>query len=223
MITATNLSKTFASATGKVHALRDVSFEVANGSFTAVTGKSGSGKSTLLAMLGGLDAPSQGTIGIDEQDITRLHDRRLTRYRGKHIGFVFQSFNLISNLSALENVMLPMEFARIPRGKRKQRAADLLNSVGITDDKQRRKPNRLSGGEQQRVAIARALANRPNVILADEPTGNLDSETGAQVFNLLRELSKEEGTTVILITHDLALAKQCDRMLRLRDGVLEST
>lgn len=220
MITVNALSKTFTSGTSKVRVLQDVSFKLDDGSCTAIVGRSGSGKSTLLAMLGGLDAPSKGTISIDEQDIAKLRDRKLTRYRGKNIGFVFQSFNLIPNLTALENVMLPMEFAGVRRSKRKLRAINLLNQVGLTGNTQRRKPSHLSGGEQQRVAIARALANQPRIILADEPTGNLDSENGSQVFGLLKQLSRHEGATVILVTHDLHLAQQCDAMLQLRDGRL---
>lgn len=222
MISVTHLAKTFNTASGKVSALTDVSFEAKDGSFTAIVGKSGSGKSTLLSTLGGLDSVSKGTIYIDDCDITKLHDRKLTLYRGKQIGFVFQSFNLIPNLSALENVMLPMEFAGVRHGKRKIRAMNLLDQVGLTADEQKRRPNRLSGGQQQRVAIARALANRPRIILADEPTGNLDSETGKQIFDILKQLSRNEDTTIILVTHDLSLARQCDKMLTLRDGQLEA-
>jgi putative ABC transport system ATP-binding protein len=220
MITVTHLSKKFATSSGPVYAVQDIDFSVPDASCAAIVGKSGSGKSTLLSLLGGLDKPSTGSIRIGDNDITRFRDRKLTRYRGKNIGFVFQSFNLIPNLTALENVMLPMEFARVPRKKRKLRAIAILNQVGIVADKQQRKPSRLSGGEQQRVAIARALANRPAIILADEPTGNLDSETGRQIFDLLRLLSTHEQTTVIIVTHDQSLASQCDQILTIADGKL---
>lgn len=219
MITVTELSKNFAAPSGVVQAIRDITFNLEDGAFAAITGKSGSGKSTLLSLLGGLDGPSSGSVVIDGKDMSKLHDRKLTRYRGKNIGFVFQAFNLVPNLTALENVMLPMEFAGVGHKKRKLRAMSLLGQVGLAD-KQRRKPGHLSGGEQQRVAIARALANRPAIVLADEPTGNLDSETGEQIFTLLQSLSKDEGVTVIVVTHDRGLAQRCDRLLKIADGRL---
>jgi len=155
---------------------------------------------------------------VDGQDITKLSDRKLIRYRLNQIGFVFQGYNLIPNLSALENVMLPMEFAGLGAKPRRTRAEDLLEQVGLTADKLSRKPSRLSGGEQQRVAIARALANRPKLILADEPTGNLDSATGKLIVDLLHHLAKQENTTIIAVTHDLEIARQTDLTLKLADG-----
>lgn len=221
MITVSHLEKTFKTASGMLPVIHDINFTVSDGSFTAIIGKSGSGKSTLLSLLGGLDIATGGSIIIDDRNITKLRDRKLTLYRGKQIGFIFQSFYLIPNLSALENVMIPMEFTGVHYRERRARAIQLLRQVGITSDQQKRHPAKLSGGQQQRVAIARALANRPSVILADEPTGNLDSETGAQIFQLLQQLCSEQEATIILVTHDLTLARQCDQVLRLQDGRLE--
>jgi putative ABC transport system ATP-binding protein len=220
MLKVTNVTKRFSSAGGKVTAVQDVSFAVPEGQFASIIGTSGSGKSTLLSLLGALDKPSSGTIEVAGKDITKLRDHALITYRGKEIGFVFQNYNLVPNLTALENVMLPMEFAGLAKGKRKQRAGRLLDQVGLAGDKQKRKPGRLSGGEQQRVAIARALANQPHLILADEPTGNLDSQTGKMIFDLLHSLAKSENTTIIAVTHDLSIAGKTDRTFRLRDGRL---
>lgn len=220
MIRVTNLSKTFQSGDATVTAVSKVSFTVPEGQFASIIGKSGSGKSTLLSLLGALDIPSDGSIVIGERDIATLRERALVAYRRKQIGFVFQNYNLIPNLSARENVMLPMSFNGIRGAERKTRAAELLDQVGITGDKQLRKPGRLSGGEQQRVAIARALANRPALILADEPTGNLDSETGKMIFDLLHNLSRTQHTTIIVVTHDLTIAGKTDESFRLQDGKL---
>ena len=178
MLQVTDLSKTFGSGDTEVKAVDGVSFTVPTGVFAAVVGRSGSGKSTLLSLLGALDKPTNGTIEVDGEVISRGSDHQLIRYRRNQIGFVFQSYNLIPNLSALQNVMLPMEFAGVSRSERRERAEALLDQVGLKGGKQQRRPAKLSGGEQQRVAIARALANRPKLILADEPTGNLDSKTG---------------------------------------------
>jgi putative ABC transport system ATP-binding protein len=220
MIEVQGLTKTFQSGSSKVTAVDDISFSVEDGEFASIIGKSGSGKSTLLSLLGALDTPTKGTIRVGGKDIAKLHDHSLTEYRRQKIGFVFQNYNLIPNLSALENVMLPMEFNKMPRAKRRARAGALLGQVGITDDKQGRKPGRLSGGEQQRVSIARALANEPALILADEPTGNLDSATGEMIFELLHTLSRTENTTVIVVTHDLDIAGKTDKTYRLSDGRL---
>jgi putative ABC transport system ATP-binding protein len=222
MIEVRNLKKEFQSGAGTVQALNDVNFIVPEGMFAAIIGKSGSGKSTLLALLGALDRPSAGRIKVGHVDITELSDAKLTKYRRDAIGFVFQQYNLVPNLSALENVMLPMEFAHVSLTKRRDRAAYLLQQVGLDADKQRRKPSRLSGGEQQRVAIARALANQPKLILADEPTGNLDSQTGASIFELLHQLSRVEKTTIIAVTHDLSIAGKTDKTFRLSDGKLQT-
>lgn len=216
MITITKLTKQY----GSTQALKEVSFEIQDTAFLAITGKSGSGKSTLLTLLGGLEKPSSGTIDIDERTITSMSERNLTRFRRQHIGFVFQSFNLVPNLSALENVMLPMEFAKVKFKERRMRAKELLEQVGLTGSIQKHLPSRLSGGEQQRVAIARALANQPDIILADEPTGNLDSENSGRVFDLLQSLHKNKNTAIVIVTHDLALANKCDQRIVLKDGAI---
>lgn len=220
MIEVKDLTKTFRTGDNDVTAIKNAAFSIPEGQFVSIIGKSGSGKSTLLSLLGALDRPTDGIIEIDGHDIARLNDRDLVAYRRKKIGFVFQNYNLIPNLSALENVMLPMAFNHAPAAERKQRAQDLLSQVGIDGDKQQRKPGRLSGGEQQRVAIARALANRPALILADEPTGNLDSETGKMIFNLLHNLTRTQRTTIIVVTHDLSIAGKTDKSFRLQDGTL---
>jgi putative ABC transport system ATP-binding protein len=171
-------------------------------------------------MLGALDKPTKGSIEISGQKISELSDSKLIKYRCNLVGFVFQNYNLIPNLTALENVALPMEFAGIGKKARAKRANLLLNQVGLTPDKHERKPARLSGGEQQRVAIARALANKPKLILADEPTGNLDSKTGKIIINLLHDLARSEKTTIIAVTHDLGVAKEAKIILNLKDGKL---
>lgn len=220
MIEVKGLTRSFQSGDSTVTAINNVNFSVPDGKFVSVIGKSGSGKSTLLSLLGALDKPSKGSIGIAGRDISKLNERALVSYRRQQIGFVFQGYNLIPNLTALENVILPMSFNGVSSNIRKQRAAELLDEVGITGDKQLRKPGKLSGGEQQRVAIARALANKPALILADEPTGNLDSETGKKIFNLLHQLSREQKTTIIVVTHDLSIAGRTDESFKLQDGKL---
>jgi putative ABC transport system ATP-binding protein len=218
MLKVKDLSKIFQSGDLKVAAVNGVSFTVPEGQFASIVGRSGSGKTTLLSLLGALDKPTAGSIEIDGNDISQMHDHALIRYRCEKIGFVFQGYNLVPNLTAIENVMLPMEFAKTPKSKRLERAKELLEQVGLTGDKQQRKPGRLSGGEQQRVAIARALANKPKLILADEPTGNLDSQTGKMIFDLLHGLAKSENTTIVTVTHDLEIAGKTDKTFHLQDG-----
>lgn len=220
MLKVKNLSKEFKSGDTKVKAVNNISMSVPDGVFATIIGKSGSGKSTLLSLLGALDKPSSGEITVDDKIITKMSDRRLIDYRRNKIGFIFQSYNLVPNLSAIENVMLPMEFSGKKISERRDRAGKLLKEVGLTEEKFRRKPSRLSGGEQQRVAIARALANKPNLILADEPTGNLDSATGKIIVNLLDRLAKDEKTTIIAVTHDEAIARDSELTFRLKDGKL---
>jgi len=222
MLKVKDLSKSFKSGDTTVKAVDDISLDVPDGNFVSIIGRSGSGKSTLLSLLGALDQPTSGSIEVDNQDVAKLRNHALTSYRCKKIGFVFQSYNLVPNLTAAENVMLPMEFAGVSKNERKERAQKLLDQVGITDDKQLRKPSRLSGGEQQRVAIARALANKPNLILADEPTGNLDSHNGKMIFDLLHNLARSEKTTIVVATHDLSIAGKTDRTFKLQDGKLET-
>jgi len=220
MIQIKNVSRTFQSGDGVVTAVRNVSFNVPTGTFASIVGTSGSGKTTLLSLLGTLDKPTEGSIEIDGVDITKLSDHKLVAYRRKQIGFVFQGYNLIPNLTALENVVLPLSFEAIPTAARKQRAKELLTQVGLTEAQMGRKPARLSGGQQQRVAIARALANKPSLILADEPTGNLDTATGKKIFDLLHLLTRTEDTTILVVTHDLPIAGKTDKAFRLQDGEL---
>lgn len=220
MLEVSSVMKEFAAPAGKVVAVQDISFTIPQGTFAAIVGKSGSGKSTLLTLLGGLDRPSSGSIKVDDEEITNLSDRSLIRYRSRKIGFVFQHYNLIPNLTALENVMLPMEYAGLSTGEQQKRAEALLKEVGLTPDKYVRRPGKLSGGEQQRVSIARALANKPSLILADEPTGNLDSATSKRIVRLLQDLVKNEKTTVIVVTHDLNITRHTDLTFQLKDGKL---
>jgi len=198
-------------------ALQGANLEVQKGEFLAIVGPSGSGKSTMLNAVGALDVPSKGEIFLDGKNIAHLYESDLAQIRGKKIGFIFQSFHLIPSLSALENVMLPMTFQGFSREERLKRGKELLAAVGL-GDKLNNLPSQLSGGEMQRVAIARALANNPEVILADEPTGNLDSKTGIEILGLLKKLNKEERKTLIIVTHDEKISKEADRIAYLEDG-----
>jgi putative ABC transport system ATP-binding protein len=220
MLEAREVTKSFRSGDGTVTAVNGVTMTIADGEFVAIVGRSGSGKTTLMNLLGALERPTSGMIFVDGQDITQLGPGELVHYRGRKIGFVFQSYNLVPNLTSTENVMLPMEFIGVGKSERRTRARQLLEQVELTGAKQQRKPGRMSGGEQQRVAIARALANKPSIILADEPAGNLDSQTSSTIMELLRGLSRSEGTTVIVVTHDPTIADQTDRVLQLEDGRL---
>ena len=214
LVACEDLSRSY----GDYAALRGVSFEVARGEFAAVMGPSGCGKSTLLAILGLLDRPTSGRFLLDGVDAGRLDDAERTRLRRERIGFVFQAYNLLPRLSALENVALPMAYAGVALAERRERAASLLGRVGL-QEKTRRTPLELSGGERQRVGIARALANRPALLLADEPTGNLDSLSSADAMSFLKELHAE-GMTVLLVTHDANIGSAAQRILRLKDGLL---
>jgi putative ABC transport system ATP-binding protein len=200
-----------------VRALDGVDLVVERGSMVAIMGRSGSGKSTLLNILGGLDRPDEGQVVLDGVDITRLNGRALTRVRREKVGFVFQQFNLIPTLTALENVELPMRYARVPPGQRRQRALEALARVGLAHRAHHR-PSQLSGGEQQRVTIARALVMRPALVLADEPTGELDSQTAAQVIELMEALNRELGQTFLIVTHDPGVARHCGRIIKMQDG-----
>jgi putative ABC transport system ATP-binding protein len=200
-----------------VHALRGLDLRINEGETVAIMGPSGSGKSTLMHILGVLDSPSKGSAFFAGRDLGRLAEHQLVSLRGKKIGFVFQTFNLIPTLSAQQNVELPMIFQGTRKAVRTKRARDLLSMVGLAD-RVRHKPNELSGGERQRVAVARALANDPAIILADEPTGNLDTESGKPVLDMLKRLNRDEGKTVIIVTHDPDAAAIADRIVRLRDG-----
>ena len=200
-----------------VHALDGVNVSIEEGGFVTVMGPSGSGKSTLLYLLGGLDRPTAGGIRVRGQELTTLDENGLAAYRQREVGFVFQSFNLVPTMTALENVAFPMMFARVAPARRRERAHHLLAEVGLADRTDHR-PTELSGGQQQRVAIARAMANDPAIILADEPTGNLDSRTGAEVMEVLARLNVEEGRTMVIVSHDPAVASFADRRIHLLDG-----
>ncbi len=202
-----------------VEAVCHVDLDIKKGDFLAIVGPSGSGKSTMMNLVGALDLATEGNIFLDGQNIEHLEENELARIRGKKIGFVFQTFNLIPTLTALENVALPMMFQNIGREERRERAEKLLKEIGL-EKRADFLVTKLSGGERQRVAIARALANEPEVILADEPTGNLDSKTGNSVIEILKNLNKQ-GKTIIMVTHDLEKAKQAKRIIRLRDGRIE--
>ncbi len=218
-MTVTHLHKSVTDATGTIDILSDIDFTVQAAETLAIVGSSGSGKSTLLSIMAGLDTPSQGTVHLLGQDLFALSEDQRAQVRGRHIGFVFQSFQLLAHLNALENVMLPLELAGRPQAR--ALATDMLERVGL-GQRLRHFPRLLSGGEQQRVALARAFVTRPPLLLADEPTGSLDPATGERIMNLLLELNAEQGTTLILVTHDPALAQRCGRILRLEAGRLQA-
>lgn len=215
------LSKTFTMGGQDVHALRNVNLEIKRGEFVVIMGPSGSGKTTLLTLLGCLDKPTKGKIylGRKRLEVTEVPDAALYRIRRNNLGFIFQSYNLIPSLTAIENVELPMEGSTKMGKKRRERARELLALVELPE-REKHKPSQLSGGEQQRVSIARALANDPDIILADEPTGNLDSETGASILSILRKLTTDRNRTVIVVTHDYNIAAIADRSFIIRDGKL---
>ena len=217
VIRATNITRDLKLGNHTIHALQGVDMEIHQNEMVGIVGPSGSGKSTLLGIIGGLDTPTNGTIEIDGIDITRMNEDQLTEIRNEKIGFIFQFFNLIPTLTAIENVSLPIEFAQTRRHKPRKRARELLTMLGL-GDRLNHRPSELSGGQQQRVAIARALANDPPILLADEPTGNLDTESGATVLSALDTIRSENGTTVVLVTHDSHLASRMDRVLTLIDG-----
>jgi putative ABC transport system ATP-binding protein len=214
------LFKIYDSAAGRVIALRDVTFKVNKGEFLAIVGPSGSGKSTLLNMIGALDRPTSGRVFIDGVDIFSLSDSEIATIRNRMIGFVFQSYNLINRTTVQKNVELPAIIKGMSSGNRIRRAKKLLEMLGI-GDKANFKPSNLSGGQQQRVAIARSLMNNPAIILADEPTGNLDTKTGKEVFNLLRVLSEKYRRTIVMVTHNTVLAEATDRSIYIKDGRVE--
>jgi putative ABC transport system ATP-binding protein len=200
-----------------INALAGINLEISQGEFVSIVGPSGSGKSTLLHIIGGLDSPTRGSIVVDGQDLSKASDKELSSYRNKQVGFVFQTFNLQPTYNALENVALPLVFAKVPLGKRNQMAREALDKVGLSD-RVRHKPSELSGGERQRVGMARALVNNPKILLADEPTGNLDSKASERIMEFLTRLNKERGLTLVLVTHDLEKAKNANRMLQMHDG-----
>lgn len=219
VIECRGVKKTYRMGKVTVEAARGIDLRINEGDFLAIVGPSGSGKSTLMHLIGALDTPGGGQVLIDGHDLKAMNDWQMTRLRGNTIGFIFQTFNLINHMSIVDNVSLMMRFGS-DRGNTRKRAEDLLRSVGL-GDRLRHKPQELSGGERQRVAIARALANNPKIILADEPTGNLDSKTSRKIMGLLKDLNKK-GVTVVIVTHDLELAQEAKRVVRIRDGRIEA-
>jgi len=220
VIKADRVCKTIENPPSRVEILRDISFEVPNGQFLAIMGASGSGKSTLLGLLAGLDTVTSGRVTLDGTDITNLREDAMARVRGRKIGFVFQNYQLVPTLTAEENILLPAELSGM-NGNSRQRARELLERVGLTN-RAHHYPVQLSGGEQQRVALARAFITQPPILMADEPTGNLDSANGQHVLDLLVRLNREEKATLVLVTHDRVLAEHADRILTLKDGQILS-
>ena len=220
LIKITNIKRDFVLGNEIVYVLKGIDLEINKGEYVALMGPSGSGKSTLMNILGCLDTPTSGTYILNEKDVSKMHDDELADIRNKEIGFVFQTFNLLPRTSALENVALPMVYAGYSKSERKIRAAEVLTQVNLAD-RMDHQPNQLSGGQRQRVAIARAMVNKPSIILADEPTGNLDSKTSEEIMKLFGDIHKN-GNTVILVTHEEEIASYAHRIIRLRDGLVES-
>jgi putative ABC transport system ATP-binding protein len=219
VIKTDDLRKIYTMGKTEVHALRGVSVQIERGEMVAIVGPSGSGKSTLMAILGALDRPTSGSYQLDDVEIGRMSDDSLSDIRNYRIGFVFQKFNLLARSSALVNVTLPLVYAGVSAGERRQRAEHVLEIVGLAD-RMHHKPNELSGGQQQRVAIARALVNNPSIVLADEPTGNLDTKTGEEIISLFRQLHEDQGITLIIVTHSPEIAAQASRVITMRDGAI---
>lgn len=219
IISLNNIAKHYKVGNEVVKALQTISLKIYKNEYVALMGPSGSGKSTLMNILGCLDTPTQGQYVLNNKDVSKMTDNELAEVRNKEIGFVFQTFNLLPRSSALENVMLPLVYAGIRKEKREEIALNVISSVGLSD-RYKHKPNELSGGQRQRVAIARAMVNSPSIILADEPTGNLDSRTSVEIMGLFEEIHKQ-GNTIILVTHEEEIAKHAHRIIRLRDGLVE--
>ena len=220
LIRVKNLKKQFQIGSEIVNAIKDISFEVNAGEFISIMGPSGSGKTTLMNIIGCLDTPTSGEYHLDDSEVSLLDDDELAAIRNRKIGFVFQSFHLLTRNTALKNVMLPLTYAGYDKSEATEKAKSVLDKVGL-DDRINHKPNELSGGQQQRVAIARALVNNPSIIFADEPTGNLDTKTGKEIMNLFKELNRN-GQTIIVITHENEIADQTERIITVKDGLIES-
>ena len=220
LIRLQNISRRYQMGEETIHALRDVTLEIGRGEYVAIMGPSGSGKSTLMNLLGCLDTPTSGLYELNGANVSEMDDNELAEIRNKEIGFVFQTFNLLPRANALRNVELPLIYSGMDSGDRKQRALDTLSNVGLAD-RVHHKPNEMSGGQRQRVAVARALVNRPSIVLADEPTGNLDSKTGEEIMALFEDLS-HKGNTMLVVTHEEEVAKHARRIIRIRDGLIAS-
>ena len=219
LISLYNIRKTYVLGAQTVHALKKIDLDIQRGEFVALMGPSGSGKSTLMNVIGCLDTPSQGEYWLNDKEVSKMSDVDLSKVRNDEIGFVFQTFNLLTRLTALDNVALPLVYAGIPLKERNERAAETLNKVGL-GDRFHHKPNELSGGQRQRVAVARALINNPSLLLADEPTGNLDTQTSHEIMALFEEIHAA-GNTIVLVTHEEDIAKHAKKIVRLRDGLIE--
>jgi len=219
LISLSNIRKTYVLGAQTVHALKKIDLDIQRGEFVALMGPSGSGKSTLMNVIGCLDTPSQGEYWLNDKEVSKMSDVDLSKVRNDEIGFVFQTFNLLTRLTALDNVALPLVYAGIPLKERNERAAETLNKVGL-GDRFHHKPNELSGGQRQRVAVARALINNPSLLLADEPTGNLDTRTSHEIMALFEEIHAA-GNTIVLVTHEEDIAKHAKKIVRLRDGLIE--
>ncbi len=221
IIETQNVFKTYRLGSEVINALSGVDIKIKKGEFVSIVGKSGSGKSTLMHLIGLLDTPTSGSILLNDKDVSRLNQNELSFQRNRSIGFVFQSFNLLQRTSSLDNIILPLKYSQVPKSEWESRALKMLEIVGLSDRKNN-KPNELSGGQKQRVAIARALINDPDLILADEPTGNLDSKTGTEIIELFRKLNKS-GKTIVIVTHDEELAEVANRKIILKDGKISKT
>lgn len=217
MLELKGVTKTYVMGDETLYALKDINLNIDKGEFVAIIGPSGSGKTTLANIIGGLDTPSDGYVTMDDMDLSKASDNSLSDYRNKKVGFIFQTFNLQSGFTALENVQLPLLFNKMAPKERVAKAKECLEAVGL-GDRMNHRPNQLSGGQRQRVSIARALANNPEIIIADEPTGNLDTGRGEEIIGLLKELNKKQGVTLIIITHDPRIAKQARRIITIQDG-----
>lgn len=220
IIELSNVRKVYRMGEEKVVALDSISFEIEKGEFCCLLGTSGSGKSTLLNLMAGLEKPTRGEIKINNYNLEKLHERQLAKLRQKYIGFVFQSYNLLEHLTALENVTLPLIFKGVPKRKREKKAKEMLKAVGL-ENRMNHKPSQMSGGQQQRVSIARAFISNPEIVFADEPTGNLDSKTTLEIMKLITEMAEEYKQTLIIVTHDLELSRYADKIIQIKDGNIE--